>query len=268
MSKFKICIDCGHYGKYNQSPVLKEYYESIFAWELGQLMRKYFLEYDVEVIMTRNNINKDLALYNRGALSKGCDLFISLHSNASSSSKTDYTVVFYGFNEPTTKDLGIMLSKKIGEIINTSQSPQILTKKSSLREDEYYGVLRGARAVGTKYRYIIEHSFHTNLQVAKFLLNNSNIDLLARSEVDIIVKYFKLDKKDTGKNMYARVIIENLNVRSIPDWSAKPCQIVKYGDVFTVDSLVSAKNGSTKMYKLKSGLYITSAVKYVETFYK
>lgn len=35
MSKIKICLDAGHVGsKYNQSPVVKTYYESAMNWKL------------------------------------------------------------------------------------------------------------------------------------------------------------------------------------------------------------------------------------------
>jgi hypothetical protein len=34
MTKIKICLDAGHYGKYNQSPVVNKYYESDMAWKL------------------------------------------------------------------------------------------------------------------------------------------------------------------------------------------------------------------------------------------
>ena len=35
MSKIKICLDAGHVGsKYNQSPVVKTYYESAMVWSL------------------------------------------------------------------------------------------------------------------------------------------------------------------------------------------------------------------------------------------
>lgn len=35
MSKIKICLDAGHVGsKYNQSPVVKTYYESAMVWKL------------------------------------------------------------------------------------------------------------------------------------------------------------------------------------------------------------------------------------------
>jgi hypothetical protein len=34
----KVCIDAGHYGKYNVSPVNRAYYESVQMWRLHELL--------------------------------------------------------------------------------------------------------------------------------------------------------------------------------------------------------------------------------------
>ena len=78
----KICIDPGHYGKYNRSPGVPAYYESEVMWKLANLQKKYLEEMGHTVILTRTNPNKDLDLIARGKKSKGCDLFISDHRNA------------------------------------------------------------------------------------------------------------------------------------------------------------------------------------------
>ena len=71
MDKKKICIDAGHYGKYNRSPVVPEYYESDMVWKL-HLMQKEILEgYGFEVILTRGSQAIDRELYSRGYAAKG-----------------------------------------------------------------------------------------------------------------------------------------------------------------------------------------------------
>ena len=37
-----VVLDAGHYGKYNQSPVLKSFYESEFNWKMVYYMKNYF----------------------------------------------------------------------------------------------------------------------------------------------------------------------------------------------------------------------------------
>lgn len=78
----RICLDAGHYGKYNKSPVNSRYYESDMVWKLHLMQKKYLEEYGVEVTLTRAGQAADRGLYERGAASAGCDLFISDHSNA------------------------------------------------------------------------------------------------------------------------------------------------------------------------------------------
>ena len=45
MAKIKICIDAGHYGKYNRSPVVPEYYESDMVWKLHLMQKEICLLY-------------------------------------------------------------------------------------------------------------------------------------------------------------------------------------------------------------------------------
>lgn len=266
-----ITIDAGHYKKYNQSPTVKEYYESVFNWKMANYMKEYFEKYNIKVILTRKYLNDDMKVFNRGYMAKGTDLFLSIHSNASDNPNTDYPVVIRGFDEPSTDKLGLALANLIAEIMNTRQKGKTFTRTLDNKIEEYYGVLRGAKSAKIKYRYIIEHSFHTNKAAAQFLLKEENIKKLAYEECELIAQYFGYKLfSDTisNKTRLARIIVENLNVRKVADWSAKPCQIVHYGDVFTIDEEVSAKKGNTKMFKLKSGLYITASNKYVETFYQ
>ncbi|MCY7526410.1 DUF5776 domain-containing protein [Bacillus pumilus] len=73
-------------------------------------------------------------------------------------------------------------------------------------------------------------------------------------------------KKETApKGVKMTVVKPNADgwlwVYDKPNWSAKHKK-VKPGEAFTIDKSVTV-NGS-KMYKLKSGLYITAASKYIE----
>ena len=200
----KICLDAGHYGKYNRSPVVKEYYESDMNWKLHLLLKKYLEGYGFEVITTRAEQEKDLALYDRGKTAKGCDLFISLHSNAAYSSsevadgskhKNEYVdrVDVYAPLSGKCHDLAQQLADRIVAVMGTNQGGNVKTKKSG-SGGEYYGVLRGAAAVDVP-GLLIEHSFHTNERAAKWLLDDANLDKLARAEAEILVKYYGMEAK-------------------------------------------------------------------------
>ena len=70
--------------------------------------------------------------------------------------------------------------------------------------------------------------------------------------------------KPAGEKFQVKVLSDTLNVRKVADWDAEPITKVKKGQYLDVIDTVNAKNGSTKMYKLESGLYITSSDKYVK----
>lgn len=189
----KIMLDAGHYGKYNRSPVYSSYYESNMTWTLHNYLKEELLEYSgFAVGVTRKDQKKDMNVYNRGTASKGYDLFLSLHSNAVSSKSTDYPLII------TQKgNTGDSLAKKLGKVIedtmNTKQSYKVWQKLNKDNKTEYYGVLRGAKAVGTK-GMIIEHSFHTNLAATKWLSSNSNLKKMAKAEAEVLAGHYGMSK--------------------------------------------------------------------------
>lgn len=199
----KICLDAGHYAKYNQSPANKKYWESEAMWKLTEYLREELLTYkDVHVKTTRKDQAKDLAVYNRGVQAKGYDLFISNHSNAVGGggvdNATDYVVVYRSYkNKNNADDLGLRLAKNIAKTIGTKQKARTAARKSKAGEREFYGVLRGADDAGCPLFYIIENSFHTNKKSTDWLLKDENLKELAKTQARVIADYFKLSKKGT-----------------------------------------------------------------------
>lgn len=193
MSK-KICLDAGHVGsKYNQSPVVKTYYESAMVWALHLKLKAQLEARGFQVVTTRASIDTDLGVYERGTASKECDIFISLHSNACGTESVDYPVVYRAYDNKNNVDtLALKLAKKVGELMGTTQAGRTATRKNS-SGGEYYGVLRGARAVGTPYYMLIEHSFHTNTKATKWLSKDANLDKLAVAEADILAEFFGME---------------------------------------------------------------------------
>ena len=197
MSK-KICLDAGHVGsKYNQSPVVKTYYESAMVWALHLKLKAQLEARGFQVVTTRASIDTDLGVYERGTASKGCDAFISLHSNACGTESVDYPVVYRAYDNKNNVDtLALKLAKKVGELMGTTQAGRTATRKNS-SGGEYYGVLRGARAVGTPYYMLIEHSFHTNTKATKWLSEDANLDKLAVAEAEILAEFFGMESSTT-----------------------------------------------------------------------
>ena len=194
----KICIDAGHYGKYNQSPCNSAYYESDMVWKLHLLLKKHLEEYNgVEIITTRPNQETDRVLYDRGAASKGCNLFISLHSNATASAKResiDYPAAYCAINH-SADEIGLKLAKCVEMVMQTQQEGHIENVPG--KNGDYYGVVRGATAVGTP-GLILEHSFHTNSRSTAWLMDDGNLERLAEAEAAVIAEHYGLTKKQTS----------------------------------------------------------------------
>lgn len=269
-----ICEDAGHCGKYNRCPNNSKYYESEVMWKLHLLKKKYLEELGAKVITTRSNQATDLALVTRGKKSEGCDLFTSDHSNAvgnGMNESIDYVAVYHLTDDITTTcdDISEEIAKKlapvIAEIMGTKQGYKVLTRKADndrngdgIMNDNYYAVLHGARLAGTP-GLIIEHSFHTNSRTVKWLLNDDNLDKLARAEAEAIAEYFSkreitLESNKDSVPYCIRVanVLEGdvLNIRALPNADAKKTGKLEYNDPKKY-TIIQESNG---WGKLKSGI--------------
>ena len=195
MGTLKICIDAGHYGNYNNNTHVKPtYWESRMAWKLHLMQKEELEKYEgVTVILTRADVEKDLAVVDRGKKAKGCDIFISDHSNSCDTESVDRPVVIYpvsGLCEP----LAAKLAAKIREVMQTKDPERIYSRWNSAHNADYYGVIRGAASVGVP-GLIVEHSFHSNNRSAKWLQSTANLRTLAEAEAAVLAEEYGLVKK-------------------------------------------------------------------------
>lgn len=273
----KICLDAGHYGKYNRSTVDKAYYESEMAWKLHLYLKTELEAYGFEVITTRPTQGKDLSLSARGSASQGCALFLSIHSNAASSESPDYAVACCQIDDDTTNidDVSQAIGRKLAETVNVlmgSKGKAQVYKRMGNYNADYYGVLRAAKAVGTP-AVLLEHGFHTNKANTAFLLKDSNLRKLATAEAQVIANYFGIKKvaQNASKSPSAsfkpytvKVICNSLNIRKTPNWNdADIAGVIRNGGVYTI--VAETMLGKTKFGKLKSGAgWISLGAKYVK----
>lgn len=268
----KVCIDAGHYGKYNVSPANKAYYESVQMWRLHQLLEAELKKRGVNVVVTRQNQAADLGLLTRGKKAKGCDLFLSLHSNAVANGvneAVDYPVAYVLRPNARTDiddksaEIGLILAKTVQSTMDTTQAARTATRAASsdrdgngVKDDEYYGVLEGARQVGVP-AVILEHSFHTQTRATNWLLQESNLQRLAVAEADAIAAWLKVkspaqDAPSGSPFPYSvRVTSTQLNIRSGPGTGYAKKGYIKPG-VYTITAEADGK-GASKWLKLKSG---------------
>ena len=255
----KICLDAGHYGKYNRSPAVNTYYESVMTWKLHLFLKKHLEEYGFEVITTRADQGKDLALKKRGQTAKGCDLFLSLHSNAVDNAvneSVDRPVIIVPISGKGD-ELGEKLGKCIYSVMNTKQNYKVTSRKGSGNWD-YYSVIYGAVSVGV-VGIILEHSFHTNTAAAKWLLDDNNLDKLAQAEADCLADHYGLKKTIISTNIKENDIVSitpgatYYNGKIIPPWVIAKKWIVKSisGDRAVIDKSVDGENSINSPVNIK-----------------
>lgn len=267
MRKVRICLDAGHYGDYNSSPVVPEYYESRMTWKLHLLLKAALEQYGVEVVTTRSERGKDMALYQRGAASNGCDLFMSLHSNAVGGRKGNETVDrvdVYTSVSGAAHELADRLGRCIRETMGTAQGHYVKTRKGS--RGDYYGVLRGATAVGTP-GLLVEHSFHSCTRSAKWLLDEENLAKLAQAEAETIAMYYGLEAQEDAPEadevepdiheisapVRVRVAIDNLIIRTGPGTAYPKTGRYTGKGVFTIIETRAGDGSALGWGRLKSG---------------
>lgn len=211
-TSYKICLDAGHYGKYNQSPCNPLYTEAETVWGIVETMALHLSNFpNIEVVKTRTNQTKDLSLTKRGEASSNCDLFISIHTNACGTQSVDYatSLVYTGDTDIDllSQYFGENLSQVCKDTLQLSSS-KTMKKLSSNGKSEYYGVLRGAKGVSTP-GLILECGFHTNPSTVSKLLDidvRNNLAIAIANEVvyllqgDLIPRVSSVNKVEEVSN--------------------------------------------------------------------
>lgn len=282
----KVCLDAGHYGKYNRSPVYPSYYESDMSWKLHNYLANELEAYDIEVIKTRANQDTDRELVSRGLASKGCNLFLSLHSNAAGNENANYAIAIHlaqksGANyDDKAEEIALKLADVIGKTMGcegrTGTRAADWDRDGNGRyDDEYYGVLQGAKLAQVP-GIILEHGFHTNAAQAKWLSVDANLKKLAAAEAAVIAKYFGCSKKDAAPSTLYRVRVGSYVLKRSAQKTLQKLQkagfsaaIVKIGSSYKcqVGSYTVKANATTMQKKLISYGF-TSAKVVVNHVYK
>lgn len=198
----KVMIDPGHYGYYNPSPVYRSYYESVMNWKLSNYLKDELEALGAHADLTKSSLDENPDLIPRGNKSKGYDFFISIHSNAASYSSIDEPVAICYQNlewttiDDTSREIGQLMTDKVAEVMQTKDKGITYQRLSvedrdgnGVWDDEWYGVLCGARYVGTP-GILLEHSFHTNYRATVWLSNDNNLKKMAKEEALLIFNYF------------------------------------------------------------------------------
>lgn len=202
MNKFNITLDPGHVYGYNKGIVVS-YAEGTKMYYFAQYLKLELEKTGLfNVGITRKDIMEDLSLPRRGqiAIENKSDIFISLHSDAFSTSNAIGVSVFRSIKRPESQELGEILGKGIAEFMKldtgVTQFRGCVTKRYTDNkgvEQDYYGVIRNSVMSDeyVEYSFIIEHGFHTNLKECMYLNDVPNLKELAKYEAGLLYDYFK-----------------------------------------------------------------------------
>ncbi|MBO7375740.1 MAG: N-acetylmuramoyl-L-alanine amidase [Clostridia bacterium] len=200
MSRGIIVLDPGH-GQFGNPHTTKEgFYEGTQNFILASFLKEELEKRGFEILMTRNRVEDNPELAERGELAgkNGAVLFLSIHSNAPSSSigpekyplvrgvETYYSVSDLEGNAPIARALNDAVVKTMN-----STDRGIKTRRYPDNESlDYYGVIRAAAGSGCKRAFLIEHGFHTNPEDSAFLQDTGCLAKLAAAEAEVIDSLF------------------------------------------------------------------------------
>ena len=246
-SNIILCIDPGHFaGRNTVTADGVDYCEGDFTLEIGKELKSILeKQYGVTVRMTRDTgtitigdyTDGDLDYHNislRGESANGCNMFISLHTNANEENANGYgtdsqpidinkpfvIVNAIGIQDETTMKIANMVGKNLvqasyelgiakedkfeqaeGELKEwNNEWNDSLEQKSSVCKrtengEDYYGVLRGATAVDVP-GMIIEHGHHTVVETRKAAQAGTLKEAWAQADAKGIVEGLGLKNKE------------------------------------------------------------------------
>ena len=196
MSRGIIVLDAGHGQFGNPYPLLENTYEGTQNFKLACKLKALLETKGFTVLLTRNAIEEDPSLEERGKLAGDSHavLFLSIHSNApgSATSPEAYhavrgSEVYYSLaDEPRNAEIARALNAAVVTTMNTTDRGVKTRTYPDQPGINYYGVLRHSAAYGCPTAFIIEHGFHTNPEDAAFLSNDECLQRLAEAEAEVI----------------------------------------------------------------------------------
>ena len=196
MSRGIIVLDAGHGQFGNPYPLLENTYEGTQNFKLACKLKALLETKGFTVLLTRNAIEDDPSLEERGKLAgdNHAVLFLSIHSNApgpATPPEAYHAVrgseVYYSLaDEPRNAEIARALNAAVVTTMNTTDRGVKTRTYPDQPGINYYGVLRHSAAYGCSTAFIIEHGFHTNPEDAAFLSNDECLQRLAEAEAEVI----------------------------------------------------------------------------------
>lgn len=187
---YTICLDAGHHEHINQSPVNKAYWESVFNWDFHLKLKAALEAQGFTVIVTRDSSIPNPLPYDRGRKAVGCDLYISIHTNSSTSSSINRPEAYCAMNG-WSDPIGKLLCDTISDTMGVQRGRVIHWNETvNGHVEDHFKNNVGAASVGCP-SMLLEVSYHSNLYATNWMLSSSNQQQLADAMAATIAQYFE-----------------------------------------------------------------------------
>ena len=192
----KIILDPGHVKGYNQGAV-SGYYEGTAMYNYAYRLAGKLRAAGVEVGVTRALVTDNPSLSARGRQAQGADMFVSLHSNAASTSSANGVTTFYSIKRDGDKPHAAALSKALAGLINGGTRDRGAHTRKGSGDWDYYTVIQAAVAAGCPHVFLIEHGFQSNPGECAWLMQPTNLEAMATLEAKLLLDILGI-KASTG----------------------------------------------------------------------
>lgn len=241
----KIMLDAGHTGSRWNKGAVSGYYESAVMWDYHKELGAALVARGFEVGYTRPTIDTEMDVTVRGKKAKGNDLLLSCHSNSTNNTTTRRAVGIYqtddtqGSWDTDSKAVANKLTAVIADVMGVTWQTYSKTAGGDRdgdgkKDDNYYGVLHGARMVKVP-AVILEHSFHSNPETCRWLLNPDNRAKMAAAVADALADHYgmvveKLPDKEPEQVLYqVNVSVVDLRIRKEPGTDSTVVDYIQTG---------------------------------------
>lgn len=186
-------LDPGHFQNHNKGAAAG-YFEGNWMLVYARYLERELASLGWRVYLSRYT-GKDLSLVDRAKIAARykADFFYSLHSNACSVPSVRRVTAFYSVDLPNDRSLMLELAKTVAGVMGspayaavTRPSTTYFSKPDPSKQEDYYTVIDKAQDLRVPHVGLLEHDFHTNPDVCRWLVNRANLQRMAKAEAAVI----------------------------------------------------------------------------------
>lgn len=177
----KIMIDPGHApGNPNHGPT--GFYEYAGMWKISNYLKDALERCGLEAGLTRSE-NECPELSARGKSAKGCDMFLSEHSNAGGGKGCE---CYYSVRIPGDKGFASALAQAVSGVLGNASRGAKTWHSTKDPNYDYLAVMWYAVSVGCPHVFLCENGFHDDAEDEAQLKSDDKLRDIAEAQAKVI----------------------------------------------------------------------------------